>query len=280
MTRGYLTFAQNNGQTDYLNLAYLQAMSIKATQQINNYTVVVDEYTGSLVTEKHLKVFDHVVAIPGGDDAAMDSWKLKNEWKALAATPYDETVKVEADMLFTSSVDHWWDIMAQQDVCFTTDVVDYRGAVASNRAYRRIFDQNGLLNVYTGFYYFKRSQRAARLFDYARLVYANWSLFSKEILKGHKEQGPDTDLVFAIAAKLCGDRGLYNAAAPVPRFAHMKGAINGWEPNRDWRTVVHHQFDQSTLTVGFTRQQVPFHYHYKNFATPNLIDHYEQLLSN
>jgi len=280
MTRGYLTFVQNNNKTDYLTMAYAQAMSIKATQKINNYAVVVDEHSRSLITKKHLKVFDHVIDIPGEDDAAMDSWKLKNEWKALAASPYTETVKIEADMLFTNSIDHWWDIMSQRDVCFTTNVVDYRGTVSNNRSYRKIFDQNGLLNVYTGFYYFKQGQPAARLFDYARLVYANWSLFSKEILTGIGQQGPNTDLVFAIAAKLCGDSGLYNPNGSVPRFVHMKGAINGWEPNRDWRTAVYHQFDKSTLTVGFARQRLPFHYHQKNFVTPELIDHYEKLLSN
>jgi len=280
MTRGYLTFAQNSGQVDYLNMAYLQAMSIKATQEINSYAVVVDDYTAGLVTEQHLKVFDHVIPVPHGDDAAMDSWKLKNEWKALAASPYDETVKLEADMLFTASIDHWWDIMSQQDVCFTTNVVDYRGQISTNRTYRRVFDQNGLLNVYTGFYYFRRSLAAAKLFNYARLVYANWPLFTNEILQGHDGRGPDTDLVFAIAARLCDSTDMYNAANPVPRFTHMKGSINGWEANRDWRTVVHHQFDATTLTVGFTRQQVPFHYHQKNFVTPELIKHYEQLLSN
>jgi hypothetical protein len=280
MTRGYLTFVQNNGKSDYLAMAYLQALSIKATQTINSYAVIVDEYTHSLIEEKHLKVFDHVIAMPWGDDAANDSWKLKNEWKALAATPFDETVKLEADMLFTNSIDHWWDIMSQQDVCFTTNITDYTGRISNNRTYRRAFDQNSLLNVYTGFYYFKRSPLATELFNYAKLVYANWSMFNKEILKGVAEQAPDTDLVFAIAAKLCGDTGLYNPSSTVPRFAHMKGAINGWGTNRDWRTMVHHQIDKTSLTVGFTRQMIPFHYHQKNFASADIIKHYEQLLQN
>lgn len=278
MTRGYLTFAQNSGSVDYLNMAYAQALSIKATQEINSYAVVVDSATEQLITDQHRRVFDHIIPLPGVDLSANDRWKLKNEWKAFQATPYDETVKIEADMLLTASVDHWWDIMSQQDACFTTNVVDYTGQIASNRAYRQVFDVNNLLNVYSGFYYFKKTPLTQELFEYARLVYANWAMFRDDVLTACTEREPSTDLVFAIAAKLCGDDNFYNPASTVPRFVHMKGAINGWSINQDWQEMVYHQFDGAALTVGFSRQQVPFHYHQKNFITKNIVENYEKLL--
>ena len=280
MTRGYLTFVQNSGTVDYLNIAYAQALSIKNTQKINNYAIVIDNSTAELITDKHRLVFDYIIPIPLGDDAINDSWKLKNEWKALLATPFDETVKIEADMLFTESIDHWWDIMGLQDVCFTTKVVGYTGKISNNRAYRQVFDKNNLLNVYTGFYYFKKSPLAEELFEHARLIYSNWSMFRDEVLVGCRDHEPNTDLVFAIAAKLCGDNKVHNPALSVPRFVHMKGAINGWHIHADWRNMLYHQFDGSSLTVGFTRQTVPFHYHQKDFITPELIKHYEQLLQH
>ena len=110
MTRGYLTFVQNSGSVDYLTMAYVQALSIKTTQTINNYSIVVDSATQQLITDQQRQVFDHIIPMPGTDESINDKWKLKNEWKALLASPYNETIKVEADMLFTSSVDHWWDI--------------------------------------------------------------------------------------------------------------------------------------------------------------------------
>ena len=280
MTRGYLTFVQNSGSVDYLTMAYAQALSIKATQKINSYSIVVDRTTEQLVTDQHRQVFDYIIPVPGEDDSANDKWKLKNEWKALQASPYIETIKVEADMLFTSSVDHWWDILALQDVCFTTNVVDYTGEISSSRVYRQVFDANHLLNVYSGFYYFKKSPLAEELFNYARLIYTNWPLFRDQLLKSVTEKEPNTDLVFAIAAKLCGDTKLHNPKTQIPRFVHMKGAINGWGINQDWQTMVYHQFDKTTLTVGFTRQTLPFHYHQKIFISNDIINHYEQLLRN
>lgn len=275
MTRGYLTFVQNNTTTDYLSLAYVQALSIKTTQQINSYAVVVDEYTNSLITNKHRQVFDHIITMPGIDDSAADNWKLKNEWKALLATPFNETVKVEADMLFTANIDHWWDIMSTQDVCFTTNVVDYTGTISTSRAYRQIFDDNNLLNLYNGFYYFRKSPAAEALFEYARLIYANWPMFSNTILVNCRDPDPTTDLVFAIAAKLASEYTYHCPGNAVPCFTHMKGAINGWEIDADWTNRLHCQFDKTTVTVGFTRQRVPFHYHQKEFITADIIKHYE-----
>lgn len=274
MTKGYLTFAQNNDTTDYLNLAYLQALSIKVTQKENQYAVVVDDATMNSVTDRHRAVFDYIIPIPGVDDAANDSWKLRNEWKAYQATPFDETIKLEADMLFTSNLDHWWDILKLKDLCFTTGVLDYTGNVATSRAYRKAFDDNNLLNLYNGFYYFKRSPIAEQFFYYAELLFKNWDMIKSDVLKDCGNEPASTDLVFAVAAKIVGDENCY-LPGMVPTFAHMKGAINNWSIDDDWRNFLYYQFDSTTFTAGFTRQRVPYHYHYKDFVTEEIIKHYE-----
>ena len=42
---GFLTVACNTDQTDYLQLAYVQAVNVKKTQKHNQYAVVVDKNT-------------------------------------------------------------------------------------------------------------------------------------------------------------------------------------------------------------------------------------------
>lgn len=276
MTQGYLTFAQNNARTNYLNLAYLQALSIKVTNKINKYAVVVDDDTMSRIEDRHRRVFDHIIPIPGGDDAKGHSWKMQNEWKANIASPFDETIKLESDMLFTSCVDHWWKILDARDMVFTNHVVDYTGRSSTTRVYRQLFDDNSLPDIYGGLYYFKKSNTADLFFEYAKSIFANWTYTKHYILKGCGNETASTDVVFALAAKLVG-ADLCTLPGPVPTFAHMKGAVQGWEPSMVWSEHLMHQFDQHHLTVGAHRQQVPFHYHYKNFATPEVIKHYEQL---
>ena len=53
--QGFLTFAQGK---EYLDCAYLLALSIKRNCKINKFCVIVDEETSNYVLPKHLKVFD------------------------------------------------------------------------------------------------------------------------------------------------------------------------------------------------------------------------------
>lgn len=275
MSKGYLTFVQNNSSTDYLTMAYVQALSIKTTQTINQYAVVVDDDTYKLIGDKHREVFNHIIRLPLGDDAKNDNWKLRNEWKASIASPFDETIKLESDMIFPHNIDHWWDIVSVKDLCFTTQVFDYQGQVATSRAYRKVFDDNELLNVYNGFYYFKKTDLTNNFFNLARALFDNWEYVRTNLLVEASNEPGSTDVVFALACKLVGNDNCY-LPGPVPTFTHMKGAINGWELKTDWRSMVYNQFDNGTFTVGFQRQRVPFHYYQKDFINDEMINYYEQ----
>ena len=84
--QGFMTIAQNTTDTDYLKLAYVQAMSIKITMPGSLYAVAVDKATLSLVTDVHRKVFDYVILIEN-NTASNDEWKLSNEWQIFYLTP-------------------------------------------------------------------------------------------------------------------------------------------------------------------------------------------------
>jgi hypothetical protein len=274
--RGFLTFAQNNSTTDYLRLAYCQALSIKATQKINSCAVIVDEETNKTVTETHRKVFDHIIVL-NDDDAANDEWKLKNEWKAWWITPYKETLKVESDILFTTNIDHWWVGMQQRELVLTSHVRDYEGSVATSRTYRKLFDDNLLPDVYNGIMYFRYGKTSMDFFIMARDIFQNWPMFRDELLINCRDEEPSTDVVFAIAAELVGANLCTLPSLSYPTFTHMKSAMQGWGTGVDWEETLYAQFDKEQLTVGFTRQLYPFHYQTKTFITDDTIKHYEQL---
>ena len=91
--QGYFTFAQNTDTVNYLELAYVQALSIKSTQTINKYAVAVDAKTRESVTERHQAVFDYIIDITNDYNAPNSSWRLANEWQAWWLTPFKETIK-------------------------------------------------------------------------------------------------------------------------------------------------------------------------------------------
>ena len=104
MTAGYVCVVQNNADTDYLRMAYLQALSCKLTQKKNaNFSIITDQNTAEQITDRQRDVFDHVVIMPV-DLAADTEIKQANEAQVFNLTPYKQTVKTEADMIRTVSV--------------------------------------------------------------------------------------------------------------------------------------------------------------------------------
>lgn len=263
--QGYFTFAQNTDTVNYLELAYAQALSIKNTQRINQYAVAVDSTTKELITDEHRTVFDHIIDIPDPADHAMS-----NEWQAWHLTPFKETVKLESDILFTTSVDHWWTGMRLQEVCFTTKIRNYEGNISYARDYRKLFDENNLPDIYTGMYYFRFGCISMELFRLAEVIYKNWELFRDRVLKNCREDLPSTDVVFAIAAHILGVEQYTNPALDYPSFVHMKGAINGIAPAADWQDVYHAELENNNLMINFTRQQWPVHYYQKSFINDRI----------
>ena len=275
--RGFLVFAQN-GRTDYLRLAYALALSLKATQSEVPYLSVIVT-PGTEVPDNYRAVFDEVIDVPWTDDARHSDWKLENEWKAYHVTPYRDTIKLDADMLFTADIGLWWDVMARQDFWACTTVEDYRGRVAESDYYRKTFTSNELPNIYTAFMYFKYSDTAQAVFEMAELIFQNWEKFSWEQLDDTRPTHVSTDVVFALAITLCGLEDECTNPLTLPRFVHMKSRLQGWpdDVSENWLPNIKGSLTSDLqLKIGRHRQQLPVHYHLKNFLTDDMIRTYEK----
>jgi hypothetical protein len=270
--QGFLTFAQNS-DIDYLRLAYVQAMSIKLTMPGSKYAVVVDEATLAQVTDTHRKVFDYVIPVPF-DYARDETWKLANEWQAFDLTPFKETIKVEADILFTRSIDHWWTAFRLRDVVLSLGCRDYQGRIGKSRRYRRIFDDNELPDTYNGLMYFRYSQTAHDFFSKARQVWQNWDLITPYI-KNYRDEVPSTDLVYAIAAKIQGVESCTLPKCDFINFTHMKNNINQWPESTPWTEMVVSEFDLPMLRINNVNQYHPVHYQVKEWISDDIVKRFE-----
>jgi hypothetical protein len=196
-------------------------------------------------------------------------------------TPYDETIKLDCDMVFTRNIDHWWPLMQEHDVLCTSHVRDYEGNIADDSYFRKLHKENNLPNLYSGFTYFKHSKTAHDFYEAVQHVFYNWEYYRDDVLKNCRHEKAETDEVYAIAAVLIGEERCFNPAMTIPTFTHMKGPINKWPPNDRWQDHIWAQVDDSAnLTVGFNRQMYPFHYVEKDFATEELIEKYERILES
>ena len=284
MSRGYIVIAQNNDTTDYLEQAYALALSIKISQStVKDFAVCVDAETKKHIKAKHKRVFDHIIDIPWGDDAESAEWKINNKWKYYYMTPFDETVILDTDMIFTTDVSYWWDILSQRDVWVTSNVYTYRGDIVTSDYYRKAFTANHLPNVYTAFFYFKKSELATELFKMTQMIFENWQRFFFRYAPNDKPDWLSGDYAFALAMKILGIEHLClcENVDQVPTFVHMKSHIQNIKDNQigdDWTRNIPSYFTAlNNFKVGNFHQTLPFHYVVKDWLNKDIITRMEKL---
>jgi hypothetical protein len=242
----------------------------------------VDPATKKLINSKHRKVFDHIVDIPWNDEAAGSDWKIQNKWKYYYMSPYAETVILDTDMLFPTDVSYWWDIMCQRDVWVTTQVRTFRGEVVTSDFYRKCFTQNNLPNVYTAFFYFKKSELAAEVFKMAELVFQNWQRMFFKYLPNGKPDIISGDVAFALAIQILGVDHLCTRENidAVPTFVHMKSHVQNFHEtgsSEDWTEMLPTYYSSySDFKIGNFQQLLPFHYVQKEWLTTAMIQQLEK----
>ena len=238
--QGYLTFAQGE---QYLQCAYLLALSVKTYCKVNDFAVVVDTATP---VPKHMhSVFDEVITI---DTMA----PFANECLAWELTPFKETFKVESDMLITSNIDHWWAGARLKNVCFTTQVRNYRGEVVEDNHHRKMWKENNLCNAYNGFMYFRHCTETKQFFDTCKQVLSNFDLYKTSVLSNCRHDAADTDVFMSIAATELGSENFYVPTLDYPTFTHMKQNINKFGTD-DWRVCTKISTRRSCIHCYYAR---------------------------
>jgi hypothetical protein len=273
MSKGFVTFAQNTQTVDYLRLAYLQALSIKSTQQNNKFAVIVDELTYNVILPEHKSAFDYI--IPVSKDHNTETSRFANEFQIYQLSPFDQTIKLESDLLLTKSVDHWWDALSINDVVLATGCMTWEQKPANSRAYRKFFDDNNLPDVYNGLMYFKKSDFAETFFSTAYQIQNNWQHLKESALLNCRENTPSTDVLYAVTAELLGRDKCTIPTFDFFKFVHMKPKINRWS-EQDWTDAVLTEIDDNVLRINNLNQYSPVHYFIKTFATDELINYYER----
>ena len=213
-------------------------------------------------------VFDYEIELPHGDQGG-----LKNDWQIFGATPFRQTIKLEADMILNGSIDHWWNMLQKRDVFVAQGARNFYGHKITDRTYRKHLDDNKLPDVYNAITYWRRCEPAAMFFATCREIFDNWNQIK---LRNWNQEEPDTDTVYALATVLLGRENFF-LPSTYPHFAHMKGRINFCQ-GEDWTKELVWELSGRGLRIQTVQQLIPTHYHVKTFAN-TLEEHYEQLLA-
>jgi hypothetical protein len=276
MSKGYLVLAQNNKTDNYINHAYALALSIKNTQStVNNITLATDVPVDNIPPNIQ-STFDSIVPIPWTDHAEASQWKIENKWKYYHMTPYDETVILDADMIFPTDISHWWDILSKQDIWITDKPRTFKGEIITSTRYRETFVSNNLPNVYTAFMYFKKTEMVAELFRLVEIIFNNWNKFYYDYLDETRPNVLSGDVAYALAIKILGiENECFGNIDSMPTFVHMKSHLQNIDAKflaEDWTNHIPTYFREDCgFKIGNYEQTLPFHYHIKSWLTPDII---------
>lgn len=257
MNKGFVVLAQNTDSTNYVKCAETLAKSIKNVMPTANISLITDSVD-------HSPYFDKVIALPYGDLAPNNKWKLINDWQVYEASPYEYTIKLEADLYIPRSIDYWWDVLSQKDLVVCTTIRNFKQEISDVRYYRKFIDYNKFADCYNAITYFKKSELAERFFNLVKTIFENWEQF-RDIIQCKKDEEATTDWVYAIA---CHILGVENTTMPMFKefsMIHMKQMINGLR-SENWTDELIYEINKNSLRINTVNQCYPFHYHVKTFS--------------
>ena len=247
--RGYLIPAIDTDTVDYLACAQQLARSIRQWHPKVNISVISAKSCND-------PVFDHVIPLPFGDLGG-----YANDWQVFHASPYRETIKLEADMICASPIDHWWTLFETRDVVASRGARTFYDAPAKSRYYRKIFDKNSLPDIYNAVTYWRLSKTAQEFFQLVRNIFEHWDDY-KKLLK-FPEEIPSTDVVYAMAAQIIGPELVTLPADIGPTIVHMKRHVNPIQSN-DWTQEL--VWESDPLRINTVAQWGLVHYHVKEWS--------------
>ena len=250
--QGYLIVAQNSNQVNYISCAETLAKTIKYWHPDAKICLLTNEQVGPDF------LFDYVHRFP----YPVSDNPYANDWQVFHATPFRETIKLEADMMITSFIDHWWNMLRNRDVVVSTGCRDWKNRVASARHYRKVFDENNLPDVYNAITYWRLSKTAQDFFNLVEKIFSNWSSY-KTLLK-FPEEVPSTDVVYAMAAQIIGPELVTLPAGLGPTIVHMKQHIISTHTG-DWTKELVWENTDPGVRINTVAQWGFVHYHNKDW---------------
>lgn len=243
MNKGFVIMAQG---AVYEKCALALERNIKQVMPGSNVTIITTDM------------------LPYGDQAPSTNWKLQNDWQVYECSPYEYTIKIEADMYIPQSIDYLWGNFKERDLVICTKIRNFKQEISPIRTYRGFIDENKLPDCYNALTYFKKSTFAQEFFQLVRTIFENWDEVRKEF-KCNVDEPATTDWVYAIASHVLGVEKTTGPQYAAFSMVHMKQAVNKLS-TKDWTDTLIYEILPHTLRINSIPQMYPFHYHVKSFA--------------
>lgn len=273
MNFGYLIIISNTGAHDYFKMAEALCYSIKTTQKsgYEKVAVVVDNLAKIRAENETTSMFDHVI-----------EWNEEKFWDGRTymdqLSPFDHTVCLDADMLFTEDYSTWIDYFIDNcDLYIPNKAYTYKGKLITQDYYRKAFRDNQISNLYSFYTFFKKNKEISKeFFNLSRIILKNPTEFSSLYFSKRRPKVLGTDEIFGLSAKILGIEDEISYPLDFPRIVHAKPMVQDWNlPAENVSDIVGFYLnDQGKMKIGNFQQQDILHYVEKDFINEEVLEMY------
>jgi hypothetical protein len=269
VSKGFLVLAQNTDDVDYIQQAYALALSIKLHQNdVDKLSLI----TNDEVPEEYKSAFDQIIPIPYFNKDINSLFKTEHRYQMYNATPYDETIVLDTDMLLLDDISLWWDYCSNHDIKFCNRIKNYKLETVVDTVHRKAFVSNNLSSPYFALHYFKKSDYAKEFYKVLEFVCNNWQWCWSKFAPENYQSWSSMDLAVAITIEILGAHEQVLDVSNPMEFIHMKPLLQGWNSTPEtWQDSVTYNFTGDGLTVSNIRQHKLFHYVEKDFLSPKIL---------
>ena len=243
MSKGYLIYAIDE---PYISKAQALKKSIEYHTN-NDVTIISDNFPYEDITKKsewHKNTFTS---------------NLLKLWQLYWATPYDETIVLDADMLFLNDYSYWWDYLSKFDLLFPNTIINYKQETIKHEQYDKILTEHDVRPAYEKMFYFKKGQEAQELFTMLEQVLKNYRSISLEIFPNKRPTSLRTSHVFPACIKMLGIEDTVYDKNNIFKYIDMKlSCLNA--PVKKWDEDLYYWGDITNFYIENFNQYYPLHY--------------------
>lgn len=262
---GGITFASDER---YVQMAFLAGNSMYKAWGIPLTVIVPDLYMGDKPESEAINYVNQPFNWLGTQS------RFEMEWQAIHASPYEHTIKIDADMLFFKE----WQLPMVQLKELTDKGIHllsarpytFRNEPMTARHCRALFDDNNLPDVYSALFYFDKKQISWDFFARVRQIFIDWEFERLRLVNPlTRPVEASTDVVYAMALS---DLNYDALSCDLLKFVHMKSELNfmpiyGQSIADDWtRSIDWFVTDSGDFLIENYKQSIPLHYHIKSIA--------------
>jgi hypothetical protein len=256
---------------EYVRLAYGLALSAKLTYQQGMFSIVVTDKDH--VKPEWRQAFDKVIEV----DIPPDSNKFYLRSFFYELSPYDYTIAMDADMVFSRKMDGLFDLMKDGRPVVLSQAMTYRSTEITDRRFRKVFDEAKLVDAYSAMFMFDKSDTSKELFSLLKQMLGNWNVWRGLLPpKWSLLQPGTTDVSLGLALKTMNLKSAVTGWRP--KFVHLKPELQDNDPiiqldpklclgSSDYPFMS----ERSLIEIERIKQIYPVHYFNKEWLTEDRL---------